>query len=160
MKACVVFVSRYGNTEKIAHSLEKGLTVSGIETTTVHARDADIGALKELDLICVGGPTEWRSATKEMRQFLSRLRASEPSGMFAFAFDTKLTRPLSGSAATRIEKELKKTGLRMIAARQSATVFLKNGTTGGAYLREGEENRFEKIGERIGLALAGKKQLT
>jgi flavodoxin len=159
MKASVVYVSRYGNTEKIAKALAKGLKLSGLEATTIHAGEADVNGLKELDLICVGGPTEWRSATKEMRVFLAKLKAAEPSGMFAFAFDTNLNRPLSGSAAGRIEKELKRAGLRTIAARQSAKVFLNNGTRNGAYLHEGEENRFEKIGERIGLALVGKKQL-
>lgn len=154
LKACVIFATRYSNTEKIAKSLEAGLEVSGILTSSVNSNEVSVDALAEFDLICVGGPTEWHSATKPMKDFLGKLRKADLSGKFGFAFDTRLTRPFSGSAAGLIEKEMKNLGLQIIAPRESATVFLAGGTVSGAYLKEGEEERFRQIGARIGETLA------
>jgi len=154
LKSCIVFATRYGNTEKIAKSLEAGLKLSGILANSVNASEMNVNALSECDLICVGGPTEWRSATKPMKEFLGKLKTADLSGKYGFAFDTRLTRPLSGSAAGLIEKELKNLGLQIIAPRESATVSLAGGTVSGAFLKEGEEERFRQIGARIGEILA------
>lgn len=80
------------------------------------------------------------------------------SGKYGFAFDTKLDRLFSGSAAKFIEKRLKHLGLEIIAQCESATVFLEDGRVGDAWLKEGEEKRFEQIGRQVGtnlLARAG-----
>ena len=57
MRACVIFDTRYGNTEKIAKALEAGLEESGIQTTCDSVKDLAISSLELYDLICVGGPT-------------------------------------------------------------------------------------------------------
>ncbi|MDG6997221.1 MAG: flavodoxin domain-containing protein [Nitrososphaerota archaeon] len=149
-RAVVVFDTRYGNTEKIARSLEAGLKKSGIITSCVNAKEVSPSSLKEHDLIAVGAPTEWRSASKPMKAFLESLKSVDLFGKYGFAFDTKLTRPLSGSASNLIEKELRNLGINIIAQRESATVFLESGSTTGARLKQGEEKRFEEIGLRIG----------
>ena len=154
LKACVVFDTRYGNTEKIAKSLQTGLTESGVQTLCVSARDVVIDSLKEFDLICVGAPTEWMTASKPMKEFLGKLKAAKLSGKCGFAFDTKLDRPLSGSAAKFIEKELRNMGIRVVVPRETATVFLVNGKVGDAYLKEGEVERFRQIGATVGRAVA------
>jgi len=154
--AIVIFDTRYGNTEKIAKSFESGLKKAGIQTSCVNAKVVvtSLESLKSYDLIAVGAPTEWLSASKPMKQFLESLKNVDLSGKYGFAFDTKLERPLSGSAAKLIEKELKREGLLMIGEHESATVFLENGSTTGAWLKQGEEGRFEEIGRRVGAALA------
>jgi flavorubredoxin len=149
-RAMVIFASRYGNTEKIARSLEAGLKEAGIETACTSVSEVRLESLKEFELICVGAPTEWHTASKPMKEFLGKLKHVHFSGTYGFAFDTRLTRPLSGSAANLIEKELRNLGLRIITPRESATVFLQNGTVGGYGLKEGEERRFEQIGLRVG----------
>ena len=154
MKACVVYDSRYGNTEQVAASLEAGLKRAGVETTCKNVKEVKEDALAACDLICVGAPTEWLTASKPMRTFLETLRGHTLSGKRGFAFDTKLARPLSGSAAKLIEKELRARGIQLIAPHESATVFLENGSTSGAWLKEGEKARFEGVGQRIGAALA------
>ena len=154
LKACVVFDTRHGNTEKIAKSLQTGLTESGAKALCINARDVLIDSLKDFDLICVGAPTEWLTASKPMKEFLGRLKDASLAGKHGFAFDTKLDRPFSGSAAKFVEKELKNLDLQIVAARESATVFLVNGRVGDAYLKEGEEQRFNQIGARIGRGLA------
>lgn len=153
----MIFDSRYGNTEKIAKSFDTGLKDAGIQTACVNAKDVALYSLKQYDLICVGAPTEWLTASKPVKEFLGTLKGIDLSGQYGLAFDTKLDRPLSGSAAKFIEKELKNRGLQIIAPRESATVFLVNGQVGDAYLKEGEEKRFELIGAQVGGALAAAK---
>jgi flavodoxin len=155
LRACVIFVSRFGNTEKVARSLETGLKESGIETDCVKALDVAVDTLKQYDLICVGAPTEAFSASRPMKEFLGTLKGIKLSGKYGFAFDTKLDSRLSGSAAKFIEKELDNLGLRMVSPRESAIVFnlKERGAITGARLKEGEEERFEKIGTTFGKAL-------
>ncbi len=151
--AIIIFDTRYGNTEKIARALESGLKEAGTQTTCMNAREVNPQDLKEFDLIAVGAPTEWRSASESMKAFLGGLKNVNLVGKLGFAFDTKLSRPLSGNAAKLIERELKNRGLAIIADRESATVFLENGSTSGAWLQEGEERKFEQVGLELGNTL-------
>ena len=156
MRACVIFDTRYGNTEKIARSFETGLKEAGVQTVCVDTKDVVVDSLKQYDLICVGAPTEAFSASKPMKEFLRKLKSINLSGKFGFAFDTKLDWRLSGSAAKFIEKELNNLGLQIIAPRQSAMVstLKERGAITGATLKEGEEKRFKEIGLQVGTITA------
>jgi len=158
MKACVIFDTRYGNTEKIARSFETGLKEAGVQTVCVNARDVVVDSLKQYDLICVGAPTEGFTASKPMKELLANLKSNDLSGKYGFAFDTKLDWRLSGSAAKFIEKELNNLGLQVIAPRESAIVFTlkERGAITGARLKEGEEKRFEQVGTQVGTALTAR----
>ena len=162
MRACVIFDTRYGNTEKIAESFETGLKGAGIQTACVNARDVAVDSLKQYDLISVGAPTEAFTASKPMKEFLGKLKSIDLSGRYGFAFDTKLDWRLSGSAAKFIEKELNNLGLQIIAPRESAIVFTlrERGAITGARLKEGEEKRFEQIGTQVGTALAARGRMS
>ena len=157
-RAIVIFDTRYGNTEKIAKSLETGLKQAGIQTLCANAKDVDVDSLKQYELICVGAPTEAFSASKPMKEFLGKLKSIDLSGKHGFAFDTKLDSRLSGSAAKHIEKELNSLGLQIIAPRESAMVSSskERGAIAGARLKEGEEKRFEQVGLQVGTALAAR----
>jgi flavodoxin len=150
MRACVIFDTRYGNTEKIAKSFETGLKEAGIQTVCANAKDVAVDSLKQYGLICVGAPTEAFTASKPMKEFLGKLKSTDLSGKYGFAFDTKLGSSFSGSAAKFIEKELNNLGLQIIAPRESAIVFGVKEEEGGARLKEGEEKRFEQIGLQVG----------
>ena len=157
MKACVVFDTRYGNTEKIAKSLETGLSEAGIETACVNARDLTVDdSLAQYDLICIGAPTEWHTASKPMKALLRNLKGMGLSGKYGFAFDTRFAAPLSGSASKLIEKELKDRGVLIIAPRESAIVASSNGTM---LLKEGEDERFKQVGARVGSDLVAKGRI-
>ena len=166
MKAIVIYHTRFGNTERIAKSLEMGLKeASGIEDVVcTNVRDIvsaldDDDSLKEYDIICIGAPTERFSAPKPIKEFLAKLKRANLAGKYGFAFDTKVDSKLSGSAAKFIEKELKSQGLQIIAPRESAIVFaLKEmGEITGARLKEGEERRFRQIGLQLGTELLAKR---
>lgn len=166
MKAIVIYHTRFGNTERIAKSLEMGLKeASGIEDVVcTNVRDIvsaldDDDSLKEYDIICIGAPTEGFSAPKPIKEFLGKLKHVNLAGKYGFAFDTKVDSKLSGSAAKFIEKELKSQGLQIIAPRESAIVFaLKEmGEITGARLKEGEDERFKHIGLQLGTELLAKR---
>lgn len=148
--AAVIFDSRYGNTEKIAKSLEAGLKQANITTTVcVNAEYVNNDLLKDCDLICIDAPTHFLSASKSIKQFLAKMKGIDLSGKVWF-FDTKFDSRMSGSAAKFIERELNKLYLDIIAPRESAIVFGQKEKEGGAGLKEGEEKRFEQIGFRLG----------
>ena len=88
-------------------NLEIGLKeASGIQDVVcINARDvvAVIDSLKEYDIICIGAPTEGFSAPKPIKEFLARLRGVNLACKYGFAFDTKVSSRLSGSAAKFIE---------------------------------------------------------
>jgi len=155
----VIFDTRFGNTEKIARWFESGLQEADIETLCTNARAVNLESLGEFDLICVGGPTEWHTSSKPMKDLLKTLETVDVSGKYGFAFDTKLNGLFSGSAAKFIEKQLKHLGLKIIAPRESATVFLEDGRLGDALLRKGEEKRFEKIGRQVGTNLVARSEV-
>jgi flavodoxin len=170
MRACVIFDTRYGNTEKVARALETGLRESGIQTNCLSVKDLSVGSLNQYDLICVGGPTQYRTASKSMQEFLDALADVKLSGKQAFAFDTRRESFLAGSAAKYIEEKLRRQGLKMISRIESAIIVSsgperrkdefrdkdewKEWKHRNEGLREGEENRFEQIGAHIDKALA------
>jgi flavodoxin len=155
MKATIIYDTRYGNTEKVARTLEKGLKKANVESSCTNARDADAGSLKLFDLVCLGAPTEGFSCSKPMKEFIERLGDADVSGEFVFAFDTKLDWRISGSASKFTEEALGSLGGQVVAVRESALVSTtkEGGAIAGARLKEGEEERFEKVGVQVGKAL-------
>ena len=150
-KAMVLYGSVFGNTEKIARALSRGIQRHCI-VDCLNIRDADPKKFAEYGLIAIGAPTQAHSAYKPMKDFLSGLEGMKDlAGVPGFAFDTKFDMPLSGSAAKYIEKRLEELGFKIFAPRASAIV---SGGMKDNVLRDGEEARFERIGDEIGSALA------
>jgi len=149
-----LFATRFGTTEIVARAFERGLKGAGIETVCARTSDITPNSLRDYDLICLGGPTEVLTATREVKDFLRGIGNFNVGGKFGFAFDTKLDSRFSGSAAKYIEHALDDSGLHMIADRQSAIVISRKdgGKIVGADLKEGEERRFEELGARLGKA--------
>jgi len=151
----VIFDSRFGNTEKIARSIESGIREAGVQTECLGWRDVNVDSLKEYDLLCIGGPTEAFSASKPIKDFIGKLKGAELSGKYGFAFDTKLDWRVSGSAAKFIEKTMNKLGLRILAPHESAIVSSSRGKDSAnvTVLKEGEEQRLQQVGKRVGATL-------
>jgi flavodoxin len=171
MMACVVFDTLYGNTEKIARAIEAGLKEAGVQTVCVDVKDVSTGELNQYDLLCIGGPTQYRTASKAMQDFIESLASVDLAGKYAFAFDTRRDSFLAGSAAKYIEEGLRKRRMKIIKQKMSAIIVSTEPVKGeqdfqskdewkewrhkSEGLRDGEEKRFEQVGVQIGKALLG-----
>lgn len=159
MKAIVLFDTIYGNTERIARLLAAGLQESGVEAESVNIKEAQTDALAGYDLLALGAPTQYFTASKPLKAFLERLKGIELKGKKGFAFDTRLDSRLSGSAAKFIEKRLQELGFIIIRPRASALVMCEKGARPEeTILKEGMEERFESIGKELGALLKKTKQ--
>ena len=149
VKALVVYDSVYGNTEKIAKALAAGLESGGVDVDVVKVDAVKFDELGEVDLLCVGSPTQAWNASKPMKDFLERLKGIESlRGKKAFAFDTKIKSRLSGDAGQKIEKKLEEAGLTIARHSESAVVKGREGP-----LEENAEETFKQIGQDLAKAL-------
>lgn len=150
-KAAIITHSVYGNTEKVGQALGKGLKEQGITVDYYKVEDTDPAKLAKYDLLAIGGPTHAFRMSKPIKEFLRKLQGHGLEGKYGFAFDTKFKNRLAGSAAKRIEKQLKKLKLHIIRPRESAIVTGNEGP-----LIEGTEDQFREIGAEIGSLLKQK----
>ena len=147
-KVIIVYDSQFGNTEKVAQSLAKGLETGGITPNLVRASDNVVHQLQEYDALFVGCPTHAWRPSKLVKEFLEALDDSSVKGKKAFAFDTKYSSRFAGSAAKHIEKALSKQGAEIIRERASAIVEGNEGP-----LAAGTEDQFMRIGSEIATLL-------
>jgi flavorubredoxin len=159
-KAIVMYDTLFGNTEKVAEALARGIKDHGVEVKCISIKDATIDNLEQYDLIAVGAPTHFLKASKPMKEFLSGLEGASKkfAGKYGFAFDTRYDSFMAGSAAKYIEKKLDEIGLEIIKPRTSAIVrgTKDKGKSCDTTLREGEEKVFEAVGNDIGKILVAK----
>lgn len=165
MKAIVLFDTLFGNTERIANSLAKGLQQAGITTECTNIKMARVEKLPEYDLLALGAPTQYISSSRPMKNFLGRLKDLDLKSKYGFAFDTKLDHFMAGSAAKFIEKKLKAYGVDIIRPHSSGIVIGRKENEkkkkeeikiGEAVLKEGMEELFETIGRELGALLKSK----
>jgi flavodoxin len=144
-KALVVYDSVYGNTEKVARALAKGLEEGGANVDCMRVDAAKFDELSGYDLLVVGSPTHAWSVSKPTKTFLERLKSVEGlSGKKAFALDTKMSSRLAGSAGGKIEGKLKSLGLTIVKPHASAVVKGREGP-----LEEGAEETFRQLGAEL-----------
>ncbi len=144
-KALIVFHSVYGNTEKVAKALAKGLENSSVTADCRQVDAVEFDKLNEYELLIIGGPTHSLGVSKPIDTFLERLKTVEGlSGMRVFAFETKTKSWLAGSAGAKIDRKLKNLGLTIIRPHASAVVKGMNGP-----LEAGTEEIFRQIGTEL-----------
>jgi flavorubredoxin len=144
----VIYDTKFGNTEKVANALVQGLAAQGIEAESVNVDRVAIDRLSEYDVLLIGGPTHRQKMSEPMAMFLDRLDKALVKGKAGFAFDTKVVHRFAGSAGKRIEKKLKKLGMKVVRPHASAIVAGREGP-----LQEGTEDMFRQIGQQIAHAL-------
>lgn len=144
MKVLIVYDSFYGNTEKIARSIESVFEDTHVAIVKASAEEAS--KAKEVDLLIVGSPTRAFSASENTKAFLKAL--GKLNGVKACAFDTRVdtgkvnSRILNflvkifGYAAKPISRALSKKGCNIIL--EEVGFFVK-GSEGP--LEEGEIER-------------------
>ena len=166
MKALVVYESMFGNTQKIAEAVAKGLS-SRMKVDLVEVGSAPNAFDNETVLLVVGGPTHAFGISREntrrqaaeqaksglvsrgrgLREWLSGInKAQAPAA--AVAFDTRLAKPgwlaAAGTAGRAIDKRLHKLGLRVVASPEG---FMVEGVSGP--LLGGEIDRARRWGEEL-----------
>jgi len=135
----------YGNTEKVARALARGLEDGGVEVDSVRVDAVEFDKLSGYDLLAVCGPTHSMGVSKPMGTFLEQLKSVEGlSGKKAFALDTKYKSMFAGSAGAKIEGKLKSLGLTIVKPHASAIVKGKEGP-----LEEGAEETFKQLGAEL-----------
>lgn len=159
-KAIVIYDTLFGNTEKVAEALSRGIQKHGVEVKCISIKDADIDKLGQYNLIAVGAPTQYLTASKPMKVFLSLLEGRSFAGKYGFAFDTRYDSFMAGSAAKYIEKRLKTTGIQIIKPHTSGIVRRTKTSYEAAkrdtLLKEGAIPAFEAVGSEIGTVLVRK----
>lgn len=151
-RSLVAYDSTFGNTEKIARALARGLGREGMEVDCLRIDEVEIERLLEYKFIAVGGPTHIIKTSKPMKAFLERLRTVDLRGVKGFSFDTRnesrMNRRhfllLENSAARVIESMLRRRGADIIMPRRSAIVEGREGP-----LHKGMEEMFTQIGVEI-----------
>jgi flavodoxin len=161
VRVVVLFESVYGNTEAVARAVADGLASSG-DVTVARFGDVPERAVEEAQLVVLGGPTHGWGMTRPtsrqrpdtegyavgVREWLEG--SPEGEGKMAAAFDTRFGKPrwLTGSAALRIARRLRRTGYRLVAPPESFFVIRTEGP-----LREGEEDRARAWGAQLARSL-------
>jgi len=112
MNTLVVFDSQFGNTEKIARKIAETLAAYG-SSRAVRVTDFTVAALKGVDLLVLGCPTQAWHSTPHMQTLLKELEKQDPEGLAIAEFDTRLDKPrwLTGSAANLMGRQLKHVGV-------------------------------------------------
>jgi flavodoxin len=143
-RVIVIYHSQFGNTERIAKALADGIRGQGIEVDCFAVDKVSFDNLATYDLFAVGGPTHKFGLSDPMKDFLEKLKTVDLRGKKAFAFDTKMKPWIAGSAAKKIEKNLKGLGMSIAKPHYSAIVQGREGP-----LEEGIEEKFRQIGAEI-----------
>jgi len=128
MNALVVFDSQFGTTERVARAIATRLESAG-PVRLVSASDSPGIDLTGLDLLIVGGPTQWHGPRRALRAWIDAAPPVALRGLAIATFDTRLHWPafLSGSAARTTAKSLQRKGARLVAPPES---FFWNGKEG------------------------------
>lgn len=148
IRAIVIYDSIFGNTEKIAKALARGLEKQGVCVDCRKVDKVEASDVIDYDFIAVGGPTHLAGVSKPMKKFLEKIDEADLRDKKGFCFDTRNHSRLNmfdlNSASKRIEKKMKKKKVNMIKQHESAIVEGREGP-----LEKGAETRFERIGNEL-----------
>ena len=176
MRALVVFESMFGNTEKVAGAVARGLQLEGVDTGLVEVRSAPHHLASDLDLLVVGGPTHAfgmsragtradavrqgapsERATTGLREWLETVELDAECVPGLATFDTRVTKvrwlpQAAGLAAARLGR---RRGLEPVA---KPLGFLVDDIRGPLVDRELE--RAVEWGRRLGVELVDRAAAT
>ncbi len=145
MNTLVVYDSTFGNTEKIAQAIADVVAGRG-SARTLRANKVQSSDLEGVDLLVLGCPTHKQRPTDAVQAFLECVSRRSLSGISAAVFDTRYRKPrlLTGSAARRLAKSLRKGGASLLTPPQSFFVVSREGP-----LEPGELERAAAWGREV-----------
>jgi flavodoxin len=155
MQTVVVYDSTFGNTERIADAIARGLgTLGGVVVMdTAEAAGTGQQSADRPDLVIIGGPTQRRSSSPALRAFVDALPASL-RGVPVATFDTRYRGStwIMGSAAAAVAKLLRRAGGELVAPPESFFIG-RGGPLERQTLETGEIERAEAWGRAMGPSL-------
>ena len=154
MQTVVVYDSKFGNTERIADAIARGVgTLGSVQVMdTAEAIGMSQGPADRPDLMLLGGPTQRRSPSPALSAFIDALPASL-RGIPVATFDTRYRGStwIMGSAAADAAKVLRKAGGEIVAPPESFFIG-RGGPLEHQTLEAGEVERAEAWGRAVGVA--------
>jgi flavodoxin len=136
MKTCIVYDSKYGNTETVAKAMGGALPGS---VKVLRAEKDALSDLKAGDLLILGSPTWGGKPTQAVQAVLQAVPGDGLKGVRTAAFDTRVSNPVAklfGNAAVKIADALQKKGGTPAAGPEGFFVEKSRGP-----LRSGEKER-------------------
>jgi len=88
MKGIVVYDSSYGNTKKIAETIEETLKESGMEADLFSIKNIKKLNAKDYNFLVLGSPTRFGTMSFGIRFFLGKVKSKEWMNKPFAAFDT------------------------------------------------------------------------
>lgn len=152
MNSLVLYDSQFGNTQKIAEAVGKGI---GGDTLVLPARDAGAVGWSSLKLVVVGSPTQGGRPTPALQKLLNALHPGVLANAKVAAFDTRFKQQEQnfalrilmksiGYAAEKIANTLRAKGGTLVAKPEAFIVMGKEGP-----LADGELPRAEAWGKSL-----------
>ena len=105
MKAIVIYDSVFGNTEKVAQAIAKGV---GVDCTCLRAGAVTLAQVTAADLVVMGSPTRSFAATPAVMNLLEAIPSDALAGKKIAAFDTRIL--MSGIKGLLFKKIIDKGG--------------------------------------------------
>jgi flavodoxin len=142
MNVLIVYDTVHGNTEQLAQGMARALASAASVRLEKAAGLARIDAAG-VDLLIAGGPTHRQRMSAPLAALLEAAERGAFREVCVAAFDTRYHMPawLSGSAARRIARRLKKGGGRLIAPPES--FFMERDAPPKGHKRRHELERLE-----------------
>ena len=154
MQTLVVYDSKFGNTEKVAQAIARGIgQLSEVQVTAASEATHTLAALTSPpDLVLIGGPTQNRGPSEGLRALMKALPEIF-RGIPAACFDTRYRGPvlLMGSAASAAGKALVKSGAELVAPPESFYI-VRHGPMEHQTLEPGELERAAAWGRAVATA--------
>ena len=106
MKVLVVYDTKYGNTEKVAHLIAEGITsVEGNEAIVNNIKDVKLKKEASYDLILIGSPNHFGRHTGSVKRFINKLPTSQLKVNAYAVFDTYITADFE-KAVRKMEEQI------------------------------------------------------
>jgi flavodoxin len=141
----IIYDSKFGNNEKLAYALSKGLQQTGFAVDILRIGEFNPKNLVEYDLICLGCPTHIARISEKMKGFFKEISSLNLYGKKGFCFGTRMESRMNvfdlNGSAKKIESRLRRKGVKIVKKAENVIVMGREGP-----LVKDSEEKFVEIG--------------
>jgi menaquinone-dependent protoporphyrinogen IX oxidase len=155
MKGIVLYDSSYGNTKKIAETIEETLKESEIEIDLFSIKNLKKLNAKDYNFLVLGSPTRFGTMSFAIRFFFGKIKSEEWMNKPFAAFDTENPENMEKkewSAAEKIAEKLRDKKMKQLLPVLKAAVLGQKGP-----LQEGEIERTKDYARELAIKLKEEK---